>query len=584
MRQMPPRFQRFVLFALLLLLGGACATAPDPPAGGSLQAAPRSLEVRLEIAPRSAVVELETRRPAAGRWRFAAREEAYALSWYDMRAYDAAGRPLEVTPEEDGTAWTLTAPAEGGFTLRYLVVAPAEASSPAQGAQTARQRFAGFGAALFVQPTPPEGGAVDEVGLELKAPEGWSLRSTWGPQRARLAGLNALDDGLVVAGAWSLDRAEIQRSALFVAVDTQLPEGAPAWTPPLERIAEAQASYFGTYPINALMIALVPATQGEVEASATAGGLLVEVPAGWSSPEDPRVLRRVAREHLRMFTERWMHPRATTPEEPPGAWPAWFTEGAAEYYGARTLLSLKLLDGKGFLDLLNNWIAQEAQSRWSQQALPDPERQSSWQAPDAVAYARARGALLAFLLDVTLRTDSQGLTSLDHLLRRMGFDFGGSEAGYTEADVLQRLQAFTRRDLSELITRCVQGREPLPLDYLDRGGVLMETAPGERFDPGFTWEAFEGEPREARFIVRTVEPDGPAARAGLAEGELLASLEITSTQVLATRLLQRPEGEDEPGSPHARFERAPIAFSPLRQATLPRAAATTELFEEWFRR
>ena len=77
-----------------------------------------------------------------------------------------------------------------------------------------------------------------------------------------------------------------------------------------------------------------------------------------------------------------------------------------------------------------------------------------------------KGALVALLLDLTIRQLSGHARSLDDVMRRLYEEFGKTGIGYTEADYVRLVNEVAGRNMQAYFDKFIYGTAPLlePLD------------------------------------------------------------------------------------------------------------------------
>ena len=143
--------------------------------------------------------------------------------------------------------------------------------------------------------------------------------------------------------------------------------------------------------------------------------------------------------------------------------------------------------------------------------------------PDRKVSVYHKGALVALLLDLTLRQLSGQARSLDDVMRRLYEEFGKTGIGYTEADYVRLVEEVAGRKMGAYFDKFIYGLEPLapPLDKVLHtvGCQLVKTenasAPEGRF-------GFRTVLRNERTEVSSIWPGSPAAAALTVDDEIVA--------------------------------------------------------------
>jgi predicted metalloprotease with PDZ domain len=242
----------------------------------------------------------------------------------------------------------------------------------------------------------------------------------------------------------------------------------------------------------------------------------------------------------------------------------WVFEGITSYYQDLLLLRSGVIGVSAYLQRLGEILTRvfrmpgrlkqslEASSfdAWDVLYRPEPHH------PNTTISYYTKGALVALALDLKLRLDTAGRTSLDDVVRELWRRYGARSVGVPE-DGFERLAAeLSGIDLGAFFESAVRGTEDLPLkELLAEFGVSLEMrATSGADDRGGTARVANGEllsigaqTRElAHGLELTSVLDGGAAeRAGLNPGDVLVAIDrlrVTGRN-LARRLARFENGE-----------------------------------------
>ena len=278
----------------------------------------------------------------------------------------------------------------------------------------------------------------------------------------------------------------------------------------------------------------------------------------------------------------------------------WVAEGITSYYGYLFLLQSGLWTRDQFLNRMANEIAtldrepgrklMSAESSSFSAWFFDrsPQMQETNFANTTVSYYN-KGAILAMLLDLEIRSNTQGRKCLLDVMLYLYHAFYeappasyyGPGRGYEEKDVVQALDSVAGSDFSRFFDRYVSGIDPLPYqETLAMGGFQLrrETPPDA---PPTLGVAVQAEFRGTRIV--SIVPGGAADRAGLSRDDLLIDIDNQSlaTDDLATRLKPYPAGASVPINVerHGRRERIAVILdppNPTQYSIVPVSSATPE--------
>ncbi len=205
----------------------------------------------------------------------------------------------------------------------------------------------------------------------------------------------------------------------------------------------------------------------------------------------------------------------------------WFFEGFTSYYDDLMLLRAGLIDPARYLKLVAKTVngvratpgrhvqsvAESSFDAWVKYYRSDENT------PNSTVSYYTKGALIALLLDLRLRTATAGQQSLDAVMQGLWQRCKG--AALTEADVLAEVQARGGQALANELANWVHGRGDLPLEAaLAAAGVAVEHE-AHAFTATLGLKLTEG--AFTGVHIKSVLTGSPAAAAGLSAGdELLA--------------------------------------------------------------
>ncbi|SHK26127.1 M61 family metallopeptidase [Hymenobacter psychrotolerans] len=143
--------------------------------------------------------------------------------------------------------------------------------------------------------------------------------------------------------------------------------------------------------------------------------------------------------------------------------------------------------------------------------------------PDRKVSVYHKGALVALLLDLTLRRLSQHQRSLDDVMRRLWEEFGKTGIGYTEDDYGRIVMDVAGRDMTAYFDKFIYGTAPLeePLDKaLSFVGCTLRIEENMSVSEGLF--GFRTVVKNERTEVTDILPGSPAAAAFTVDDEIVA--------------------------------------------------------------
>ena len=143
--------------------------------------------------------------------------------------------------------------------------------------------------------------------------------------------------------------------------------------------------------------------------------------------------------------------------------------------------------------------------------------------PDRKVSVYHKGALVALLLDLTIRQLSGHARSLDDVMRRLYEEFGKTGIGYTEDDYVRIVNEVAGRDMHAYFDKFIYGTAPLqePLDRVLHT-VGCQLLVGENTSASEGHFGFRTVVKNERTEITTIWPNSPAAAALTVDDEIVA--------------------------------------------------------------
>ncbi len=132
-----------------------------------------------------------------------------------------------------------------------------------------------------------------------------------------------------------------------------------------------------------------------------------------------------------------------------------------------------------------------------------------------------KGALVAALLDASIRAQSNDEKSLDDVMHQLWVNHLETGAGYDVDGVRNIIEDVTGFDPTEFWERFVTGTDPLPYEdlWLNRIGFKLEEPEDN------AWLGVDFTTKHGQVICKTVHDGGPAETAGLSNGDELVAID-----------------------------------------------------------
>ncbi|MCC2615824.1 PDZ domain-containing protein [Aestuariibacter halophilus] len=221
----------------------------------------------------------------------------------------------------------------------------------------------------------------------------------------------------------------------------------------------------------------------------------------------------------------------------------WIYEGFTSYYDDLSLVRCGLVDASDYLVTLGEnltrlernlgrtrqSVAESSFDAWTRFYLQDASSINT-----IVSYY-LKGAIVAMCIDLTLRQQSQGRYSLDHVLRALWQEHGLTDIPTSDDTVSNIISRDAGLDLNDFLQAAISSTEALPLDELlasvgitrhtrarqslsDKGGKPVDKE--VRHEVGIATKS-----QETGVLVTQVLEGYPAAQAGIQMGDLLIALD-----------------------------------------------------------
>lgn len=202
----------------------------------------------------------------------------------------------------------------------------------------------------------------------------------------------------------------------------------------------------------------------------------------------------------------------------------WFSEGFTSYYGDLMLRRAGIMSKEQFYDLLASEIY-TLQSRPGRQLLSAADASLlTWydkypfyrRAENSISYYN-KGLLIGLLLDLKIRDATDNRFSMDHVMLHLNENYA-KKGKYFEDDfgIAKAITEATGLNLDKEYAAYVHGRDDLPYkDVLELVGLSLIERTTSTPSFGMTMTRnFDGP-----LFIESIEPGGPAGRAGLRVGE-----------------------------------------------------------------
>lgn len=388
------------------------------------------------------------------------------------------------------------------------------------------------GIELFLQ---AEGHRDEPSTVHFALPAGWkiitALKDTSDPMTFTAANYDVLVDAPVEMGNFDVTKFEVEGKPHYLVANpagTFSSEKAQKFAGMLAKVAEADSKMFGGLPYEKYVYFyfFAPPESNASGALEHLNSFVSFAPSGdVATPE--MLIGTASHEFFHLWNvkrirpaEMWPYDYSRENETPL----LWVSEGFTNYYGVRARYRAGLMTEKDFLASVASAATGVENTEAREYISPAESSVSTWVGYDSptafsISYY-TQGQNLGALLDLSIRNDTDGRSSLDDVMRTLFSDFYKRGKGFTTEDMISIINRLTKKDYHDFYRRYIFGTE-VP-DYnkiLGYAGYKLDKT--ARQSPVF---GFGARNRSGGLTVLAVEPDSPATAAGLKVGDVITKI------------------------------------------------------------
>lgn len=393
--------------------------------------------------------------------------------------------------------------------------------------------FAFFtGIQLFLEPL---GHRTESSTVKFQIPAGWklisALKETSDPMVFQAADYDALVDAPTLMGKFDVTQFEVEgKPHYFAAVPagTFNADKSKKFTEIWANTIKAESAIFGGLPYEKYVAFyfFMPAQSNASGALEHLNSYVAFAPGGErSTPEG--IIGTGAHEFFHLWNvkrirpaEMWPYDYSRENETPL----LWVSEGFTNYYGIVGTYRGGVTSKENFLAAAAGAAASIEAQEARKYISPANSSVSTWAGYDTptafgISYY-TQGQNLACLLDLSIRNDTEGKLSLDDVMRALYNDHYKKGKGFTTDDMIGIINRLTKKDYNDFYNKYVWGTEVPDYDRIfGYAGYKIERKTQASPDFGFSVRA-----RNGGFAINGVEPNGPAAAAGLRVGDVITKI------------------------------------------------------------
>ena len=209
------------------------------------------------------------------------------------------------------------------------------------------------------------------------------------------------------------------------------------------------------------------------------------------------------------------------------------TEGVTSYYGDYMLLKSEVYNWEVYAAKTAKTIERHLHNYGKLYQSLAEASMDSWidgyknGAPDRKISFYQKGMIVAWILDLNLRRDTDNAQSLDAAMKILYDDFAKKGKGYSESDYLNIVSSIAGKDYRSFFERFIWGLEdvkPALNDALIHIGCELTTRPSAlHFEDWFGFRLLEADPVNSNVITH-IAPESPAEKAMLSVGDKIIAV------------------------------------------------------------
>ncbi|MEP7214190.1 MAG: PDZ domain-containing protein [Acidobacteriota bacterium] len=457
--------------------------------------------------------------------------ENYAKNLIRFRITDGAGKILPHTMSRKQT-WNVDTRGIKQIRVEYDYQATVLALNQAKVAKD----FAFFtGIEFFLQ---PEGHRSEPSTVHFAIPTGWkiitALKETADPMTFTAADYDTLVDAPTEMGSFDVHKFEAEgKPHYFVATPagTFNAEKSAQFTDMLAKVAKAHSATFGGLPYEKYVYFyfFAPPESNASGALEHLNSFVAFAPPGEQAKPE-QIIGTASHEFFHLWNVKRLRPAEMWPydysreNETPLLW---VSEGFTNYYGVVGVYRAGLMTPEQFVERAAGAITGVENTPARSYISPAASSVSTWVGYDTptafgISYY-TQGQNLAALLDLSIRNDTDGRSSLDDVMRSLYADFYKKGRGFTTEDMISEINRLTKKDYHDFYNRYVFWTEVPNYDQVfGYAGYQVVKKNEQSADLGFGVRF-----RSGGLYVSSIEPGSGAAASELSEGDVVVKINGT---------------------------------------------------------
>ena len=303
-----------------------------------------------------------------------------------------------------------------------------------------------------------------------------------------------------------------------------------------KRFTAQQVRAFGEFPTSIFSFLLIGVQDTYLHGVEHLNNTVIVLgpTAAWKSTRYESLLAVASHELYHVWNVKTIRPSDMLPyrfEGPTYSRLGYIYEGITTFFGDYFLLTSGLITSERYLQLLEVQIQTHVDNVGRFAYSVADSSIDTWidgyvkGTPGRKVSIYNEGCLLAFIIDTKIRQATSNKATLQHFMKRLFYEFGLTQYGYTEKDIINQLNQISGIDFSPLFDQYINsanGYESLLQEAFSFYGIeLHQEIPTEPYKHALGIKIITN--TDKTFIL-DIAPGSPADVGGLSEGDELLSV------------------------------------------------------------
>lgn len=212
----------------------------------------------------------------------------------------------------------------------------------------------------------------------------------------------------------------------------------------------------------------------------------------------------------------------------------WLSEGFTSYYSNVLLLKSELITAPIFLDNISKLISRLLATPGRKKQTLEQSSLEAWSkfyqtnsnSLNTMISYYTKGAVVGLILDLTIRSKTQGILSLNNLMQILWRDYGSKNIGVTTMDVQNIASGLCGENLTSLFDLLLRSTEDYDfVELFSKFGLDCQIGRPDGLEP--PWLGIRADYKCSSLAVKSVYESGPAQVAGIIPSDTIVAIDGT---------------------------------------------------------